>query len=125
MTKSDLEEHLLFQMTAVGLPEPKREWRFAAWAVGGPGRGVRERLRDAGLRDWRFDFAYPEQKVAAECEGGAYSRGRHTRGSGFESDCEKYTKAALLGWTVVRGTRRHIDSGEMVAWIEEALDDTA
>lgn len=123
MSKSELEEQLAFQIQALGLPQPEREYRFAAHAAGGPGKGVRKRLQEADLRDWRLDFAWPDRKVAAECEGGAYVRGRHTRGAGFESDCEKYSKAALLGWTVVRGTSNHVASGELVSWIEEALSE--
>jgi hypothetical protein len=40
---SKLEDTLLLQMRAVGLPEPVRELRFAAEHVG-KGRGLRERL---------------------------------------------------------------------------------
>jgi len=65
-------------------------------------------LRDAGLtegmeeeyefepgRRWRLDFAWPGQLVAVEIEGGVWSRGRHTRGSGFIGDCEKYNTAVF------------------------------
>jgi very-short-patch-repair endonuclease len=55
-------------------------------------------------RRWRFDYAYPEQKIAIEQEGGAYSGGRHTRGTGFIKDMEKYNKAVLMGWRVLRYT---------------------
>lgn len=53
-------------------------------------------------RRWRFDVAFPALKVAVEIEGGVYTGGRHTRGSGFIKDCEKYNEASALGWTVVR-----------------------
>lgn len=56
-------------------------------------------------RKWRFDFAFPEALVAVELEGAVYSRGRHTRGAGYEKDCEKYNAAQLLGWRVLRYTR--------------------
>lgn len=55
-------------------------------------------------RRWRFDYAWPKQKVAVEQEGGCWSYGRHTRGSGFIKDMEKYNKAVLLGWRVLRYT---------------------
>ena len=52
---------LAFHVKAQRLPAPDREYRFAAMAVGGTGAGVKERLRKARLRDWRFDFAWPDQ----------------------------------------------------------------
>lgn len=60
-------------------------------------------------RKWRFDFAWPDKKLAVECEGAVWSRGRHTRGKGFIADCEKYNAAALLGWRVLRYTTNQID----------------
>lgn len=53
-------------------------------------------------RRWRFDFAKPDEKIAVECEGGVWTGGRHTRGSGFVKDTEKYNQAAILGWRVLR-----------------------
>ena len=55
-------------------------------------------------RRFRFDFAFPIERVAVELEGGVWSGGRHTRGAGYESDCEKYNLASLLGWRVLRFT---------------------
>ena len=56
------------------------------------------------VRLWRFDLAWPDSRVAVECEGGVYTRGRHTRGKGFEADCEKYNAATARGWKVFRCT---------------------
>ena len=55
-------------------------------------------------RKWRFDYACEKYKVAIEVEGGAFTNGRHTRGTGFIGDMEKYNKAAELGWIVLRYT---------------------
>lgn len=54
------------------------------------------------VRKWRFDFAWPEHRVALEVEGGVWTGGRHTRGSGFVKDVEKYNAAGRLGWIVLR-----------------------
>lgn len=56
------------------------------------------------IRKWRFDFAYIDQKIAIECEGGIWSGGAHVRGSHFNSDCEKYNEAVKLGWKILRYT---------------------
>lgn len=66
---------------------------------------VREHRFDP-TRLWRFDFANIEDKVAVEIEGGVWLRGRggHTSPSGFKKDCEKYNRAAVLGWRVLRYT---------------------
>lgn len=55
-------------------------------------------------RKWRFDFADPGSKVAIEIEGGIWQKGRHTTGSGYQADCEKYNAATMLGWKVIRLT---------------------
>jgi very-short-patch-repair endonuclease len=72
-------------------------------------------------RRWRFDFAWPEKKIAVEVEGGVFIRGRHTRGSGFEKDAEKYNAAALRGWRVLRYTRKGVMNGAAIREIERAL----
>lgn len=60
-------------------------------------------------RNWRFDYCIPYHdgkpvKVAIEVEGGAWTNGRHTRGSGFIKDMDKYNNAALLGYKLLRVT---------------------
>lgn len=75
-------------------------------------------------RRWRFDFAWPERKIAVEIEGGTFTRGRHVRPLGYEGDCEKYNEAALLGWKVLRFTTRQIAKGIALATLERALQDS-
>lgn len=103
MPKSELEETLALLIRAEGLPEPQREYRFHP------------------TRRWRFDFAYPERKIAIECEGGTWAGGRHTRGSGFAKDCEKYNTAAAMDWKVLRFTKAMIDNGEAIEMIKAML----
>lgn len=99
---SRLEEELALQLRVFRLPA-EREFRFHP------------------SRKWRFDFAFPARKLAIEVEGGTWVSGRHTRGEGFELDCEKYAEAAALGWRVIRVTGRHIRDGRALGWVERAL----
>jgi very-short-patch-repair endonuclease len=69
------------------------------------------------LRLWRFDFAWPEKKIAVEVEG----RGRHQSVSGFEADAVKYNAAAKMGWRVFRYTPHMVHSGEAINEILEML----
>ena len=99
---SALEETLRLQLEHRGL-EPAREHRFHA------------------RRKWRFDFAFPDVLVAVEVEGGTHSGGRHTRGEGFERDCEKYAEAAIAGWLLIRVTARMINNGTALDLVRRAL----
>ena len=98
---SDAEETLAFHLRALKIPY-EREIRFDP------------------PRRWRFDFAIGED-LAIEVEGGTWQSGRHTRGSGFEQDCEKYNRATLLGWRILRFTPAMIEDGRALKTIEEAL----
>lgn len=101
-SRSRWEAALELQLRAVGL-RPEVEFRFHE------------------SRRFRFDFAFPSERVAVEVEGGVWTRGRHTRGGGFESDCQKYSIAAVEGWCVIRATPSMVESGEAVRLIETAL----
>lgn len=73
-------------LAQMGLPKPMTELRFHA------------------TRKWRFDYAWPDHKIALEIEGGAWTNGRHTRGAGFIADMAKYNAAQEIGWRVFRVT---------------------
>lgn len=73
------------------------------------------------IRQWRFDFAWPDIKLAVEIEGGLYVQGRHARGAGIEKDAEKYAEALLEGWRVLRVSPKHVVSGRALNWINEAI----
>jgi len=71
-------------------------------------------------RKWRMDFAWPKSKVACEIQGGTWRGGRHTRGAGFEGDCDKFNSALLMGWKVYKFTSRMVKSGAALAVMKEA-----
>jgi len=110
MKKSQLEENMLATIKLARLPEPTREYRFHE------------------TRKWRFDFAWPEVRIAIEVEGGAFGmknkegkmiQGGHNRGAHMTKDCEKYNTAQLMGWKVYRFTAVSIRNGDALEVCEE------
>lgn len=73
-------------------------------------------------RKWRFDFAFPSRMVAVEIDGGVHTGGRHTRGKGYEKDCEKLNAATSMGWRVLRLTGRDLAKTNQVATIDTVLE---
>jgi very-short-patch-repair endonuclease len=89
-----LENRLARKIELAGLPAPVREYHWA---------------KSEG-RQFRADFAWPEQRVLAEVQGGIWAAdpGRHNRGAGYEGDCERMNLAQLLNWKVLLFTERMI-----------------
>ena len=56
------------------------------------------------VRKWRIDYFFetPAKKLAVEIEGGVWVKGRHTRGSGFVKDMEKYNELTRSGIFLLR-----------------------
>lgn len=73
-------------------------------------------------RKWRFDFAWPDRKIAVEVEGGTrYGKSRHSKGDGFEHDARKYNRAARMGWIVLRFSTAMVKAGEAIDEVLEVL----
>jgi very-short-patch-repair endonuclease len=82
---------------------------------------VRE-YKFADDRNWRFDFAWGQQKLAVEVEGGtSFGKSRHSKGSGFERDCEKYNRASRMGWVILRFSTAMVTSGKAIDEVLEVL----
>ena len=86
---------------AHSIPDPAREFVFAP------------------PRKWRFDFAWPDRKVALEVEGGVFTGGRHTSSVGFLKDISKYNTAESLGWHVLRCTPKTLLTLETINLIKQ------
>jgi very-short-patch-repair endonuclease len=71
-------------------------------------------------RKWRFDFLLDE-RVAVEIEGAIWSRGRHTRGKGFQADLDKYNAATMAGYRVLRFSTDDVLKGRAKAFLKEWL----
>ena len=80
------DEKFLLMCRAKKIPTPEAEHRFHA------------------VRKFRFDFAWPDARLALEVEGGVWSGGAHGRGTGIVRDMAKATLAAEEGWRIIRVT---------------------
>ncbi len=103
MVGADLPRTLLGQCEWAGLPKPVAEYRFCE-------------------RRWRFDWAWPDFKLAVEQEGGVWTHGRHTRSKGYMNDMTKYNRATVLGWTVLRFTPDQVRNGTALNELRPLLE---
>ena len=68
-------------------------------------------------RRWKADYKiWPtgkagETTILVEIEGAIWTQGRHTRGSGYTKDLEKYRMAAALGYKVFRFSTQEVLDG--------------
>ena len=85
------------------LPTPHREYQFHS------------------TRKWRFDYAWPDRRVALEVEGGIWTGGAHGRGTGITRDIEKYNYAAAMGWLVIRCVPSTVTHKTTFAFVRAAL----
>ena len=106
MNKRDLELELLAQIRMVGLPEPIREYK----AIEG--------------RQFRFDFAWPDNNLLVEVQGAIFVKGGHSSGVGIMRDHEKHNLATLAGFRILYVNSATIDSGEAIRDIEKVLTRT-
>jgi very-short-patch-repair endonuclease len=109
------EISLARHIEVTGLPTPERQHRFA---------------KELG-RQFRFDFAWPDRKLAVEVDGATFmvkrSRaqrgrlvpvGRHNR----REDLRRSNLAARLGWMVLRYTPDMVFKGEAIRELRDILE---
>ncbi len=104
------EMQYLRDITALGVPAPKPQYRFHP------------------VRLWRLDFAWPSSLFYAEVEGlvprfgrdGEERRGRHQTIDGMQEDIVKYAEATILGWRGLRVSQADVQSGRARLWTETA-----
>lgn len=72
-------------------------------------------------RQWRFDYAIPDLRIAIEIDGGIWINGRHNRASGYLGDMEKFNTAATLGWVVLKFTPQEQYSQKTLELITQTI----
>jgi very-short-patch-repair endonuclease len=91
----------------------KLEEKFvSAWSQYGAGRIPATQHRFTLKRRFRFDFAWPKERVAVECDGfglGGFA-GAHQSIVGLSNSHEKANLAQECGWIVLRYTSRQLGS---------------
>lgn len=77
----------------------------------------REQVRLDPRRRFRWDFV--AGPLAIEVQGGVHQGGHHTRGQGYEDDCEKMRLAILHGYVPVYFTSADVLKGRALEWLHE------
>lgn len=73
-------------------------------------------------RKWRFDFCWPNQKVALEIQGGIWmARGGHNTGVALRKEHEKRNEAARRGWRILYVEPKDLCTLDTVKLIRESL----
>lgn len=101
---SDLSSTFIYHLKVLGGPQDyETEYRFHP------------------TRRWRFDLAWPNHKVAVECDGMVWQAGggRHNT----DKDREKINTASSMGWTVLRFSGKQIksDPHSCINFLKDAL----
>jgi very-short-patch-repair endonuclease len=96
----------LAALAQAGIPAPVAEYKFHP------------------IRKWRMDFAWLDQKVFLEIDGGLWIGGRHTRPGAMLKSWEKENAAAVQGWRVLRCQPRDCTKPATINAIKAALNQT-
>lgn len=87
-----------------GLPAPMHEYAFCE------------------TRKWRFDYAWPLEKVALEVDGGIFIYGGHNRGKQIQKTWEKENTAQSFGWHIFKCSPKTVCTNEIAFFIAQALN---
>jgi very-short-patch-repair endonuclease len=112
-------------------PKLTLEQRLLLEQLRGAGYAALPEVRFHPERKWRIDVAVtvagdyhreePDECLAIEINGGAWSRGRHTRGAGYIKDMEKLNMLTELGWRVLQFTPEQVRDGSALMQIMRCL----
>jgi len=96
VSKSEAEETLALHIRARGLPQPERQYKFAA-----------------PDRKWAADFAWPDHRLCVEVEGFG-----HHKLNRYFGDVEKYNEMTQRGWWLLRVTSAMVKDGRAYQTLE-------
>jgi hypothetical protein len=101
------ENLFAFQIKAMGLPAPERQYKFAE-SLG---------------RKFMADFCFVDHKLIVEISGGLWipGGGAHSRPKKIEQDMERQQYAAYLGFLMMAFTPDQVFSGYAIEWTQKVL----
>lgn len=73
------------------------------------------------VRKWRLDYAWPDQRLGLEVQGGLFIKGGHSTGAGIAKDHDKYNAMAVMGWRLLQVQPKYLETPGTVALIRDAL----
>lgn len=95
---------------------PLKDQFMQGWALHGlPESDITPEWQFHMFRRWRFDLAFPSQKVAIELDGFGFG---HQSIAQRKKDNEKANTAVELGWRVLRFTVDDLKPGKIEATVE-------
>ena len=106
--KEELEEYLAYAPQSYGL-----DWRL-----------VREH-KFHPTRKWRFDWCWPEARIAVEFDGIMFRTVGHNSLSGILRDSEKINEAQRFGWRVFRANAKSVGDGSFFNLMDQVLIEEA
>jgi len=103
--KTKLSDRFAAQMSLANIPEWEIEHYFHP------------------TRRWRFDYAWPDQKIAVEINGGTFMAAGvgHRNGAHLHGEYEKLNVAQTLGWVVLQFDTKHVSTGEALTMLFDAM----
>jgi very-short-patch-repair endonuclease len=103
MNDSKAEDKLFAQIADSGtIPVPERQYKALE------------------KRRFKWDFAWIEQKLLVEIQGGTWVKAQfgHTSGVGYRRDCFKNDLATAVGWNVMQFTTDMVDYKEALQLLQ-------
>jgi very-short-patch-repair endonuclease len=72
-------------------------------------------------RKYRSDFAFVDNRLLVEVQGGTWVSGRHNRASAMAAEYERHNTLTLAGWRILYFTADQVHAGTAIKTILAAL----
>lgn len=93
------------------------------WSLLGDATPYKRQYKFHPTQNYAADFAFPDEMLLVEIEGGIWIRGAHSRGSGVMKDIKRQNAATKLGWAMLRIPGHHVNGSDVDANVATHIDD--